>query len=135
MSDTMLPLEAITRKIHVLRGQKVLLDADLASLYGVSTKRFNEQVKRNLARFPADFMFQLNEDEFAALRSQFATSNGQVAGRGEQARVRSGMWTRTQPLCCSSAFLVASIAATARLTVLTDTPKYTAIWRIENIVD
>lgn len=82
MSDAMLPLETITRHIYVLRGQKVLLDADLAALYGVSIKRFNEQVKRNMARFPSDFMFQLSEDEFAALRSQFATSNGQGAGRG-----------------------------------------------------
>ena len=58
-----------------MRGKRVLLDADLAALYGVTTKRFNEQVKRNLARFPEDFMFQLNEIEFANLRSQFATSS------------------------------------------------------------
>ena len=68
MSADLLPLESITQRIVVVRGQKVLLDADLAALYGVPTKRFNEQVKRNLDRFPADFMFQLNEDEFAALR-------------------------------------------------------------------
>lgn len=77
----MLPLEAITHRIVLLRGQKVLLDSDLAALYGVETKRFNEAVKRNLARFPADFMFQLDAEEFAALRSQFATSN-EPAGRG-----------------------------------------------------
>lgn len=77
----MLPLEAITHRIVVLRGQKVLLDADLAALYGVETKRFNEAVKRNLARFPADFMFHLSAEEFEALRSQFATSN-EPAGRG-----------------------------------------------------
>jgi phage regulator Rha-like protein len=58
----------------------VLLDTDLAALYEVTTKRFNEQVKRNLARFPADFMFQLNEAEFAALRSQNATLK---TGRGQ----------------------------------------------------
>jgi hypothetical protein len=52
--------ENITRVIHILREQKVLLDADLAALYGVPTKRFNEQVKRNLGRFPIDFMFQLS---------------------------------------------------------------------------
>ena len=78
----LLPLEAITQRIVVLREQKVLLDADLAALYGVETKRFNEQVKRNLARFPADFMFELSAEEFAALRSQFATSNASPAGRG-----------------------------------------------------
>lgn len=82
MSDDLLPLESITQRISILRGQKVLLDADLAQLYGVPTKRFNEQVKRNLARFPADFMFQVTEEEFAVLRSHFATSNGQPAGRG-----------------------------------------------------
>jgi hypothetical protein len=75
-----LPLEAITQRIVVLRGQKVLLDTDLAALYGVTTKRFNEQVKRNLERFPADFMFQLNEAESASLRSQFATLK---TGRGQ----------------------------------------------------
>lgn len=77
-----LPLETITHRIVVLRGQKVLLDADLATLYGVETKRFNEQVKRNLARFPADFMFELTAEEFSALRSQFATSNALPSGRG-----------------------------------------------------
>lgn len=75
-----LPLETITQRILVLRGLKVLLDSDLAALYGVPTKRFNEQVKRNLERFPADFMFQLTEEEFAALRSQFATLK---TGRGQ----------------------------------------------------
>jgi len=75
------PLESVLRHILLLRGQRVMLDRDLAELYGVPTKRFNEQVKRNLARFPGDFMFQLTEDEFAALRSQFATSN-ETAKRG-----------------------------------------------------
>ncbi|MCL2644947.1 MAG: ORF6N domain-containing protein [Betaproteobacteria bacterium] len=78
----LLPLEAITQRIMLLRDQKVLLDADLATLYGVPTKRFNEQIKRNLERFPPDFMFQLTEGEFATLRSHFATSNDKSAGRG-----------------------------------------------------
>jgi len=82
MSTDLLPLEAITQRIMLLRDQKVLLDADLAALYGVPTKRFNEQVKRNQNRFPPDFMFQLTEEEFAALRSHFATSNDKPAGRG-----------------------------------------------------
>ena len=73
------PVADIAQAIVFLRGQRVLLDADLATLYDVTTKRFNEQVKRNLDRFPEDFMFQLTEEEFAALRSQFATSN---VGRG-----------------------------------------------------
>ncbi len=63
----------IERRILLLRGQRVMLDSDLASLYGVSTKRLNEQVRRNLSRFPADFMFQLSPDEAVVLRSQNAT--------------------------------------------------------------
>src|ERR1017187_3230235 len=79
-ASTLLPLESITHRILMLRGQKVLLDSDLAALYGVPTGRFNEQVKRNLERFPADFTFQLTQEEFAALRSQFATLK---TGRGQ----------------------------------------------------
>ena len=75
----LLPLEAITTCICVVREQRVLLDSDLAALYGVTTKRFNEQVKRNLARFPADFIFQLTAEEDVSLRSQFATLK---SGRG-----------------------------------------------------
>lgn len=69
----------IDQRIAIVRGQKVLLDTDLALRYGVSTKRFNEQVRRNRSRFPADFMFQLSAEEWEALRSQIATLN---AGRG-----------------------------------------------------
>ena len=61
--------------IRVIRGQQVMLDSDLAMLYGVENRRLNEQVKRNLNRFPDDFMFQLNVDEFQNLKSQFATSS------------------------------------------------------------
>jgi len=64
----------IADRILVIRDQRVMLDADLAELYGVPTKRFNEQVKRNLDRFPVDFMFQLTTEEFRSLRSQIATS-------------------------------------------------------------
>ncbi len=79
-ASTLLPLESITHRILMLRGQKVLLDSDLAALYDVPTKRFNEQVKRNLERFPADFMFQLTEEEWESLRSQIATLK---PGRGQ----------------------------------------------------
>ena len=61
--------------IQTIRGQKVILDTDLAELYGVPVKRLNEQVKRNIERFPADFMFQLTVEEWAVLRSQVATAN------------------------------------------------------------
>ena len=63
----------IAQRIHLIRGQRVILDSDLAAFYGETTKRFNQQVRRNLARFPADFMFQLDADEAQSLRLQFAT--------------------------------------------------------------
>jgi hypothetical protein len=70
---------AVEKRIFVVRGRQVMLDEDLAELYGVPTKRLVEQVKRNLERFPDDFMFQLSKDETSALRSQIATSK---VGRG-----------------------------------------------------
>jgi len=73
-SLTALSPQALAERIVVIRGQRVLLDADLAQLYEVETKRFNEQIKRNLTRFPSDFMFRLTDEEFESLRSQFATS-------------------------------------------------------------
>ncbi|MBR4498390.1 MAG: ORF6N domain-containing protein [Bacteroidales bacterium] len=68
-------VDNIKAKIYEFRGQKVMLDFDLASLYQVETKRLKEAVKRNIDRFPEDAMFVLTEDEFASLRSQIATSN------------------------------------------------------------
>ena len=76
--------EVIAERIFIVRGQKVILDADLAALYEVPTKRFNEAVKRNLAKFPADFMFALTTDEFANLRSQFATSSSPASWGGRR---------------------------------------------------
>jgi hypothetical protein len=70
----LVPDEIIMNKIYYIRGQKVMLDSDLAQLYGVKTRRLNEQVARNADRFPEDFMFRLNENEFESLMSQFATS-------------------------------------------------------------
>jgi UDP-N-acetylmuramate-alanine ligase len=80
-SADLLPSDTIERRILVVRGHKVILDADLAALYGVLTGRLNEQVKRNAARFPADFVFRLTADEAAGLISQIATSNGGRGGR------------------------------------------------------
>src|SRR5258708_34892668 len=74
------PIERIESRILLIGGRKALLDADLAALYAVSTKRFNEQVRRNLRRFPPDFMFRLRAEQWRALRSQFATLE---AGRGK----------------------------------------------------
>ena len=78
--NSITPAETIERKILFFRGLKVMLDAGLAELYGVSTKRLNEQVRRNLKRFPADFMFRLTPEEGESLRSQFATLK---PGRGK----------------------------------------------------
>ncbi len=76
-----LPVELIERRIYLIRGCKVMLDSDLAELYQVPTKGLNQAVRRNLDRFPPDFMFQLNEDELDNLRSQIVTSSGRHGGR------------------------------------------------------
>ncbi len=75
------PTERIERLIFLIRGQRVILGADLAALYGIVTWRLNEQVKRNKARFPGDFVFQLTAEEDRALTSQFARSNPGRGGR------------------------------------------------------
>jgi len=69
------PDEVVMSKIYLLRGQKVMLDRDLSELYGVETKRLKEAVRRNITRFPEDFMFEMNSDELDNWRTQFATSN------------------------------------------------------------
>ena len=100
------PVEGIATLIRPVRGQRVILDTDLASLYGVPTFRFNEAVKRNLDRFPSDFMFGLTQSEWKSLTSQFAMLNNletpahnpsltsQIAilkpGRGQHRKYRSG---------------------------------------------
>jgi hypothetical protein len=78
-STSLVQLDRITSSILVLRGQRVILDRELAAIYGVTTKRLNEQVKRNAERFPEDFMFQLTPEEAQLSRSQIATLND---GRG-----------------------------------------------------
>lgn len=75
------PSERIIHSILLIRGQKVILDSELAMLYGVTTARLNEQVKRNKERFPDDFMFQLDQNEFDNLKSQIATSSSAWGGR------------------------------------------------------
>src|SRR5262249_45270460 len=83
-------LDRITRSILVLRGQRVILDRELAEIYGVTTKRLNEQIKRNLERFPDDFMFQLTPEEVQLSRSQIATLNGR---RGHNIKYRPYAFT------------------------------------------
>jgi hypothetical protein len=72
--------EDIKSKIYTIRDMQVMIDRDLAKLYGVETKVFNQAVKRNIERFPSDFMFQLSKDEFENWRSQFVTSNSDKMG-------------------------------------------------------
>ena len=82
MKDSgLIPVERIENAIYLIRGEKVMLDRDLAELYGVETKMLNRAVKRNLRRFPADFMFQLSADEVFRLRIQIGTSKGGRGGR------------------------------------------------------
>ena len=74
-NEISIPEEIITNKIYVIRNQKVMIDRDLAVLYGVETRVLKQAVKRNIERFPNDFMFELTKDEFRNWRSQFVTSN------------------------------------------------------------
>jgi len=74
-SKSLIPIERIEKSILLIRGHKVILDSDLAELYGVETKVFNQAVKRNISRFPEDFMFQMNKEELEIWRSQIVTSN------------------------------------------------------------
>jgi len=85
------PVQFIERRIYLIRGHKVMIDVDLADLYGVPTKALNQQVQRNRKRFPEDFMFQLTKEEAVNLRSQFATSSLQHGGR------RSPPYAFTEP--------------------------------------
>jgi len=95
----LIPAERVERAILVLRGHKVIIDKALAELYGVTTKRLNEQVKRNAERFPPDFSFQLTEDEANSLRSQSATLE---TGRGRHRKYRPYAFTEHGALMAAS---------------------------------
>ena len=83
-STAPLTIGDIAQRIRLIRGQRVILDTDLAAFYGETTKRFNQQVNRNLARFPVGFMFQLEDEEFANLRLQIATSSLKASHGGRR---------------------------------------------------
>lgn len=87
---SVVPVERIEKTILVLRGVKVMLDSDLSKLYGVQTRVLNQAVRRNKSRFPADFMFQLNQKEAIALRSQFVILK---SGRGQHRKYRPYAFT------------------------------------------
>ena len=109
-----LPVENnVESLIRVIRGQQVMLDRDLAELYGVETRRLNEQVKRNIERFPEDFMFQLTKEEFENWKSQFATSNSIVMG----ARKRPYAFTE-QGVAMLSGVLKSSTAVEANIRIM-----------------
>ena len=95
--DQLVGVDNIEPLIKIIRGQQVMLDRDLATLYGVETKRHNEQVKRNIKRFPKDFMFQLTKDE--CLRSQIATLN---EGRGQHLKYMPYVFTENGVAMLSS---------------------------------
>ena len=95
-------LQVIQSKIYVIRGQRVMLDFDLAAMYGVETKALNQSVKRNIERFPEDFMFQLTKGEFEILRSQIVTSKvadnqGNIILRSQIATAKDFSKTRSLP--------------------------------------
>ena len=90
MSTAAVPAELIAERIFVVRGSKVILDSDLAALYEIPTGRFNEAVKRNVTKFPGDFMFELTANEWASLRSQIATLN---IGRGQNRKYLPQVFT------------------------------------------
>lgn len=92
-----IPADPLASRIFTIRGQRVILDSDLARLYGVATKRFNEAVKRNVMRFPKDFAFQLTAADFAKMRSQFATSSTEVTDDKNEERMWSQIATTSKP--------------------------------------
>ena len=102
-SDQLVGVDNIEPLIKIIRGQQVMLDRDLATLYGVETKRLNEQVKRNIKRFPEDFMFQLTKDE--CLRSQIATLN---EGRGQHLKYMPYVFTENGVAMLSSFYVLSA---------------------------
>lgn len=103
-NDSVIASKEVEQSIFLVRGERVILDFELAALYGVSTKRLNEQVKRNSDRFPPDFAFRLTREETDILRSHFATSSPSWGGR------RTAPWVFTE----HGALMAASVLSTPR---------------------
>ena len=89
-------VENICNRVYIIRGQQVMLDYDLAEIYGYEVKRLNEQVKRNVARFPEDFMFQLTKDEISFVKSQIATSRNRYMYEGQEGGRRKAPYAFTE---------------------------------------
>ena len=92
----LMTVDNICNRVYVIRGQQVMLDYDLAEIYGYEVKRLNEQVKRNITRFPEDFMFQLTKEEIDFVKSQFATSRNQNMYAGQDGRRRKAPYAFTE---------------------------------------
>ena len=103
----------VAQRIHLIRGQRVVLDSDLAAFYGETTKRFNQQVQRNRERFPEDFMFQLDAQEFADLRLQIATSSLQTSAKGSHGGRRYAPLAFTEHGAIMASMVLNSARATA----------------------
>ena len=110
-------ISEIQQKIFIVRGQKVMLDKDLAALYGVPTGRLNEQVKRNIKRFPEDFMFQLTREEADSLRSQFATLEKVASRKGKHSKYLSYAFTE-QGVAMLSSVLRSERAIQVNITIM-----------------
>ena len=124
-------IEEIRTRIHVIRGRQVMLDKDLAELYGVETKVLNQAVKRNIERFPDDFMFQLNKDEWEFLRSQIVTIKN---GRGEHVKYLPFAFTE-QGVAMLSGVLRSPIAIQVNIRIMrafVAVRQYLAIQKQEN---
>jgi hypothetical protein len=99
MTQAIIAVDALSDRIHLVRGQRVMPDSDLAELYGVATKVFNQAIKRNIDRFPADFMFQLTEEEGESLRSQIVTLK---PGRGQHRKYLPYVFTEHGAIMAAS---------------------------------
>jgi hypothetical protein len=111
-----LSIDDIAQRIQLIRGQRVILDTALAAFYGETTKRFNQQVRRNLARFPADFMFQLDAEEAQSLRLQIATLD--AADGGQVGKPGRGRYSKYLPMAFTEhgAIMAATLLNSARAT-------------------
>ena len=107
-------IEIIKEKIHIIRGQKVMLDFDLALLYGTENKVLKQSIKRNLNRFPDDFMFELSKNEYDSLRSQFVTLEN---GRGKYSKYLPFAFTE-QGIAMLSSVLKSNIAVEINISIM-----------------
>ena len=124
------PIDQIQNMIYEIRGQRVMLDSDLAKLYGVETGALNRQVKRNIERFPADFMFQLTNDEYLTLRCQFGISKQKQGGRRYQPLVFT-----ENGVAMLSGILNSKQAVQVNIAIMRTFTKLRSFLAMENLID